>query len=50
MSCVQIYNDALDPAQIHLNKKRCQDMDSVPTESFCPSEYDYFDDMCYKVG
>ncbi len=48
ISCLQIFNFALDSATVHL-KKHCPDLPSEHQAKNCPQGYDYYDGMCYKV-
>jgi len=48
MSCVQVYNAALQPPQIHA-RMNCTTVDKADQRTPCPLGYTYFDSMCYKV-
>jgi hypothetical protein len=49
ISCLQIYDYALDPASINL-KKKCPDLPSELTATPCPLGYNYYNGQCYKVA
>lgn len=48
MSCVQMFNDAFNPAEIHMHK-RCKQVETIIDERLCPEGFTYFDKMCYQV-
>ena len=47
ISCLQIFDYAMDPATVHL-KKYCPDIPEKQ-EQLCPPAYSYFDGTCYGV-
>ena len=48
ISCLQIYTDALTPAQIAFLKNCSFDAKEYQS-SKCPADYTFFDGHCYKV-
>ena len=47
ISCLQLYNTALNEAEVRL-KKECIDANEYKTE-ICPDGYSLIKNMCYKV-
>ena len=49
ISCLQIFDYALDPAAMLL-KKNCQDLPEEFRQPPCPLDYELYDGTCYKVS
>ena len=50
ISCLQFFDYALDPASIVM-KKYCPDVpEEFQTPSPCPTDYEFYDDTCYKIS
>ena len=49
VSCLQIFNYAMDIATIHL-KKHCPDLPDEYKADPCPQGQNYYDGMCYDVS
>ena len=50
VSCLQFFDYALDPASIEV-KKFCPDVpEEFKTPSPCPTDYEFYDDTCYKIS
>ena len=49
ISCLQIFDYALDPAAMLL-KKNCQDLPEEFRQPPCPLDYELYDGICYKVS
>ncbi len=49
ISCIQIYDEALDLATVHY-KKECPDASEQIHTDPCPKGYDYYEGQCYHVS